>query len=121
MEAACKGAKEGGGLTIGILPGSERDAANPYVDIALATGLGELRNGLIVRFSDAVIAVGGGWGTLSEIAFAMRTDRPVIALASWEEALDGRLVHAPAKAKLCRAEDPQQAVSIAISAASAPR
>jgi uncharacterized protein (TIGR00725 family) len=121
MEAVCVGAKEGGGLTIGILPGSERHAANPHVDVALATGLGELRNGLIVRFSDALIAVGGGWGTLSEIAFAMRTGRPVVALAGWEETLDGRSAHlVSGEAKLRRAEDPQGAVDIAISAAGAP-
>jgi uncharacterized protein (TIGR00725 family) len=120
MEAACMGAKESGGLTIGILPGPERDAANPHVDVALATGLGELRNGLIVRFSDALIAIGGGWGTLSEIAFAMRTGRPVVALASWEEALAGHSAPAASnKAKLRRAEDPEHAVRIAIGAASA--
>jgi uncharacterized protein (TIGR00725 family) len=90
MEAACMGAREAGGLTVGILSGEDRAAANPYVAVALATGLGELRNGLVVRASDALIAIGGGWGTLSEIAFAMRTGRPVVALASWEDALEAR-------------------------------
>ncbi len=115
MEAACRGAKEHGGLTVGVLPGENRGAANEYVDVALASGLGELRNGLIVRFSDALIAVGGGWGTLSEIAFAMRTGRPLVALASWEDALGGS--GARAQGGLRRAEDPEQAVALAIAAA----
>lgn len=84
MEAACMGAKRAGGLTVGILPGVDRAGANPYVDVALPTGLGELRNGLVVRCSEALVAVGGSWGTLSEIAFAMRTGRPVVALGSWD-------------------------------------
>src|SRR2546427_2678127 len=67
MEAACRGARREGGLTVGILPGNDRGAANPHVVVAIATGLGELRNGLIVRAADAVIAVGGEFGTLSEI------------------------------------------------------
>ena len=65
------------GTTIGLLPGEDRDAANGWVDVAIATGLGEMRNGLIVRATDAVIAIGGGAGTLSEIALALRTGRPV--------------------------------------------
>lgn len=88
MAAACSGAKQHDGLTIGVLPGADRKAANPHVDVALPTALGELRNGLVVRFSDAMIAIGGGWGTLSEIAFAMRTGRPVVALCAWEATLE---------------------------------
>ena len=84
MEAVCEGAKEGNGLTVGVLPGADRADANPYVDVALTTDLGELRNGLVVRFSDALIAIGGSWGTLSEIAFAIRTGHPVVAIGSWE-------------------------------------
>jgi uncharacterized protein (TIGR00725 family) len=84
MEAACRGAKEGGGTTLGILPGSDRSAANPYVDVALATGLGEGRNLLIVRAADVLIAVGGGHGTLSEIALALRAGKRVIGLDTWE-------------------------------------
>src|SRR5437764_8716798 len=72
MEAACRGARREGGLTVGILPGTDRAAANPYVLVAVATGLGELRNGVIVRACDAVIAVGGEFGTLSEIGFALK-------------------------------------------------
>ena len=90
MEGACRGAHETGGRTVGILPGSDRAAANPFVDIAIPTGMGELRNGLIVRAADAVIAVGGGFGTLSEIALALRTGTPVIGLGTWELARDGR-------------------------------
>jgi uncharacterized protein (TIGR00725 family) len=84
MEAACAGAQAEGGLSVGLLPGADRRAANPYVDVAIPTGLGELRNGLIVRASDALIAIGGEWGTLSEIALALKTGRSVVALDSWD-------------------------------------
>ena len=84
MEAACRGARREGGLTVGILPGADRAAANPHVAVAIATGLGELRNGLVVRASDAVIAVGGEFGTLSEIAFALKLGKRVVGIASWE-------------------------------------
>jgi uncharacterized protein (TIGR00725 family) len=84
MEAACRGAADAGGLTVGILPGHDRGAANPWVLVAVATGMGELRNGLVVRAADAVIAVGGSWGTLSEIALAVRTGRPVVGVGTWE-------------------------------------
>ena len=83
MEAASRGAKSRRGRTIGILPGEDRDAANGWVDVAIATGLGELRNGLIVRAVDAVVAVGGGHGTLSEIALAMKGGRPVVGVGTW--------------------------------------
>lgn len=84
MEAACRGAAQAGGLTVGLLPGADRAAANPHVAIAIATGLGELRNGLLVRAADVLIAVGGGYGTLSEIALALRVGVPAIGLHSWE-------------------------------------
>jgi len=84
MEAACRGARREGGLTVGILPGSDRSAANPHVVVAIATGLGELRNGLVVRAADAVVAVGGEFGTLTEIGFALKLGRRVIGLATWE-------------------------------------
>jgi uncharacterized protein (TIGR00725 family) len=72
MAAACRGAHDAGGTTLGILPGSDRAAANQWVTVAVATGLGELRNGLVVRAADAVIAVAGEYGTLSEIALALK-------------------------------------------------
>ena len=84
MAAACRGAQSEGGLTVGILPGTDRTAANGWVTVAIPTGLGELRNGLVVRAADAVIAVGGGHGTLSEIALALKTEVKVIGLGSWE-------------------------------------
>jgi uncharacterized protein (TIGR00725 family) len=84
MEAACRGAREGGGTTIGILPGLDRPDANPYVEVALPTGLGEARNALVVRAADVVIAVGGGYGTLSEIALALKAGKRVIGLGTWE-------------------------------------
>ena len=82
MEAACKGASEAGRETIGILPGEDRAAANPYVETAIATGLGHLRNGLVVMNGEAVIAIDGGPGTLSEVGFAGIFDRPVAGLVS---------------------------------------
>jgi uncharacterized protein (TIGR00725 family) len=84
MEAACRGAKSRRGVTVGLLPGLDRSAANGWVDVAIATGLGELRNGLIVRASDALIAIGGGEGTLSEIALALRDGRRVIGIGTFE-------------------------------------
>ena len=84
MEAACRGARDAGGLTVGILPGHDRAAANPAVRLAIPTGLGELRNGLVVRSADAVVAVGGAYGTLSEVALALKTGVAVVGLDTWE-------------------------------------
>lgn len=84
MEAACRGAKEAGGMTVGILPGTDRADANPYVDVAIPTGLGEARNALVVRAADAVIAIGIGYGTLSEIALALKAGKRVVGLGTWE-------------------------------------
>jgi hypothetical protein len=84
MEAACRGAAEAGGTTVGLLPGPDREAANEWVTIALPTGVGELRNGLIVRAVDAMIAVGGAYGTLSEIALALAAGVHVVGLGTWE-------------------------------------
>lgn len=84
MEAACRGARSAGGRTVGILPGLDRADANRWVDVAIATGMGELRNGLIVRAADVLIAVGGEFGTLSEIALALREGKPVVGLGTWE-------------------------------------
>jgi uncharacterized protein (TIGR00725 family) len=94
MEAACRGAKSAGGRTIGILPSDDRADANDWVDVAVPTGLGEGRNALVVRAADAVVAVAGGFGTLSEIALALRLGRPVVGLGTWELARDGTPVPA---------------------------
>jgi uncharacterized protein (TIGR00725 family) len=112
MEAACRGAKEAGGRTLGILPGSDRRAANPYVDVAVATGLAEGRNALVVRSADAVIAVGGAYGTLSEIALALRAGIPVVGLGTWELLRRGRRDDA-----IVRADTPEAAVEAALRAA----
>jgi uncharacterized protein (TIGR00725 family) len=84
MEAACRGAKAAGGLTIGILPGPDKTGANDYVDIAIATGLGEARNLAIIRTADVLIAVGGSYGTLSEIGFALKAGKKVVGLKTWD-------------------------------------
>lgn len=84
MEAACRGAKSRRGKTIGMLPGTDRTSANGWVDLALPTGMGELRNALVVRAADAVIAVGRSHGTLSEVALALHDDKAVIGLGSWD-------------------------------------
>ena len=94
MEAACRGAKSEGGLTIGILPGSSRRETNLYVGIPVVTGLGEARNVIVVRTSQAVIAVDGEYGALSEIAYALKLGIPVVGLNTWQLARQGRLVSA---------------------------
>jgi uncharacterized protein (TIGR00725 family) len=87
MAAVCRGARDAGGVTIGILPGSDRSVANEWVQVAIPTGLGELRNGLVVRAADVVVAIGGAYGTLSEIALALRAGTPVLGLGTWN--IDG--------------------------------
>ena len=83
MEAACQGAQEAGGFTVGILPGPNADAANPYVDLPIVTGMGQARNVVLVLSADAVIAIAGEAGTLSEIAVALKVGRPVVGLGTW--------------------------------------
>jgi uncharacterized protein (TIGR00725 family) len=109
MEAACKGARSEGGLTIGILPSLDHLSANDYVDVAIPTGMGEMRNALIVRSAHAVVAVSGEFGTLSEIAFALRTGVPVVGIDTWDLARRGKYVDAIRKAK-----DAKEAVALAI-------
>jgi uncharacterized protein (TIGR00725 family) len=84
MEAAARGAKAAGGTTVGILPQADRQGANPYIDIPVATGFGDGRNVIIVRTADLLIAVGGEYGTLSEIAYALKMGKPVIGLTTWD-------------------------------------
>jgi len=108
MEAAAQGVSESGGTVIGLLPGESPDEANPYVSVALATGLGELRNGLIARVAAGMIAIGGGYGTLSEIALMLRLGKPVVGLDTWglerpEGVADDGIRHA---------ESPELAVSL---------
>jgi uncharacterized protein (TIGR00725 family) len=83
MEGVCRGVAGAGGLSVGLLSGDDPEAANPAVGLALATGLGELRNGLVARACQGMIAIGGGYGTLSEVAFMLRLGRPVCAIDSW--------------------------------------
>ncbi len=84
MEAASKGAKQAGGTTVGVLPQDHKKDANPYIDIPIATGLGIGRNVIIARTADALIAIGGEYGTLSEIAFGLQMAKPVVGIRSWE-------------------------------------
>jgi uncharacterized protein (TIGR00725 family) len=84
MEAAARGASRAGGIVVGLLPGHDRREANPHLTVAITTGLGEMRNPLVVRAVDAVIAIGGAYGTLSELAFALRTGTPVVGIATWD-------------------------------------
>jgi uncharacterized protein (TIGR00725 family) len=116
MEAACRGAQGAGGLTLGILPGLDRGAANAHVDVAVATGLGEARNALVVRAADAVVAVAGEYGTLSEIALALQAGIPVVGLDTWELARRGERVEA-----VVRAGTAAQAVELAVGLARAAR
>jgi uncharacterized protein (TIGR00725 family) len=108
MEAACRGAKSAGGLTLGILPGLERSEANPWVDVALPTGMGEMRNALLVRASDVLIAIAGEFGTLSEVALALKTGVPVVGLGTWQLHKEGGVV-----AAFEQASDPERAVELA--------
>jgi len=112
MAAACQGAKAEGGTTVGILPGAHRREANPYVDLPIVTGLGEARNAIVVRTADAVIAVSGGYGTLSEIGLALKMERPVIGLGTWELRQQGQSVQA-----VVPAATPARAVEFALSLA----
>ena len=84
MEAACRGAKDGGGLTVGILPGREKTDANPFVDIPIATSMSYARNAIITRTADVVVAVDGKYGTLSEIGLALSTGKKVVGINTWD-------------------------------------
>ena len=111
MEAACRGAVEAGGEAIGIVPGHDAGEANPYCTHVVATGIGHARNLAVVSSGDAVIAIGGEWGTLSEIGFARAIDRPVVALRSWS--LSGREQMEDAPGVLL-AETAREAVDLAL-------
>ena len=110
MAAACRGAKSVGGTTVGILPGRDREAANQWVDVVIATGLGEARNILVVGSAAVVIAVGGEYGTLSEIALALRARIPVIGVGTWTLTRpDGER-----DSGIVPIEDPQEAAELAL-------
>ena len=94
MEAAVRGAASEGGVSLGILPGTDRSAESEGLTVSIPTGMGEGRNAMVVRAADAVIAVGGGYGTLSEIALALRTGVPVVGVRTWQLARDGEHVEA---------------------------
>ncbi len=115
MEAACRGAKTAGGLTVGILPGRNRHDANPYVDIPIVTGLGEARNVVVVSSGQSVIAVSGGFGTLSEVGHALKLGIPVIGLGSWRLSKEGW----DTERGIIAATDPADAVRKALALAKA--
>ena len=103
MEASCRGAKSHGGATIGILPGNSKADCNPYIDYPIVTAMGHGRNIIVARSSDAIIAIGGSYGTLSEIAFALRLQIPIIGIKTWDVSSD-----------IKKAETPKEAVYMAI-------
>jgi len=112
METACRGARSEGGVTVGILPGDDRSTANPYVQIPVVTGLGYARNARVVKSARAVIAVGGSYGTLSEIAYALQNGIPVIGLNTWSLSRKGQEDNS-----IVRAQDPVEAVEKALTLA----
>jgi uncharacterized protein (TIGR00725 family) len=112
MEAACRGAKSNGGLTVGILPGDDRLSANPHVDVPVVTGMGHARNAIVVKTAQAVIAIDGSYGTLSEIALALQNGIAVIGLGTWTLSLHGQ-----ADKSIIEARDAEEAVEKAIAAA----
>lgn len=109
MEGVCRGVAEEGGISVGLLPGSA-DEANPYVTIPLSTGLGEVRNVAVVSSGEAIISIGGAFGTLSEIGFALKSGKPVIALKTWRVCENGET-----ESPLLQASTPEDAVSLALS------
>jgi len=109
MDAAARGAAGVGGTVIGILPGETRSGASPHLTVAIPTGMGEARNALIARSADAVIAIGGEWGTLSEIALARKMGKPVVGLATWELAKEAAPIE-----DVARAGTPDDAVALAL-------
>jgi len=110
MKAACKGAISEGGTTIGILPGDSRQAANPYVQIPIVTGIGYARNLIVVKSAQAIIAIGGSYGTLSEISHALQSGIPVIGLGTWSLSKNGQEDNS-----IIPAQNPAEAVDKALS------
>ena len=112
MEAACRGTSAEGGITVGILPGESRQAANPHVQIPIVTGIGYARNVAVVKSAQAVIAIGGSYGTLSEIAHALQSGIPVIGLNTWSLSKNGQQDDS-----IITAQNPAEAVNKALSLA----
>ena len=109
MADACRGARAEGGLTIGVIPGDDRKSANPYVQIPIVTGIGYARNVIIVKSAQAVIAVGGGYGTLTEIGYALDGKIPVIGLGTWKISRNNQL-----DKSIIRARNAKEAVNKAL-------
>jgi uncharacterized protein (TIGR00725 family) len=109
MQAACKGASDEGGITIGILPGENRHDANPYVRIPIMTGIGYARNVTVVKSSQAIIAIDGSYGTLTEIGYALQSGIPVIGLKTWTMSISDR-----EDKNIIRAKNPEEAVEKAV-------
>src|SRR5215211_5785510 len=119
MAAACRGAREAGGVTIGIIPGYDDRAANPWVEHVICTGVGQARNALVAATGQALIAVGGGWGTLSEIALGLRLGHQVVLLGGWADLLSTEDVRARFEVfegTIVIAESAEAAVDAAIAA-----
>jgi len=112
MEAVCRGAKSKGGVTVGVLPGEDARMANSWVDIPVVTGTGEARNVAVVKSAQAVIAIGGGYGTLSEIAYALKSNIAVVGLNTWSLSLNGQVLNA-----IIRVSNPTEAVDKAVAVA----
>lgn len=116
MAAAARGARQAGGVTVGILPGTDARQADPNIQIPIPTGLGEARNLVVVQSSDALIAIGGGAGTLSEIGFSLKLHKPLVLLGSWKIELPQGADPLPVPPEL--ADSPQRAVTLALKLAS---
>jgi uncharacterized protein (TIGR00725 family) len=110
MDAAARGARQAGGMAVGILPGDNRTGASGHLTVAVPSGMGEARNALVVRAADAVIAIAGEFGTLSEIALALKMGKPVVGLATWD------LSRAGSQDPVARADTPEHAVALALEA-----
>lgn len=109
MDDVARGAAAAGGTVVGLLPGPDRAGASPHLTVSVPTGMGETRNALVARAADVLIAVAGEWGTLSEIAMALKLGRPVVGLSTWELAKGGRPIEG-----IVPASSPEEAVALAL-------
>jgi len=123
MEAVCRGAKQSGGLTLGVIPSMDKATANSYVDIVIPTGMGDARNAILVSMGDAVVSIAGGAGTLSELAFAWRMNKPIVALTStggWSMKLAGYQIDETRSDVIFGTPSPQKAIDYITSLLSKP-